>query len=128
MKNEQKLQARELYFTATLNKSEIAEQVGVNRRTIMLWAREGNWQKQRDLDRQLPALLEERSYELVDSFTSGLLNGKPTDLNTKDAETVYFLASGIHKLQGKPDEAKRREIFSSLIKKVGTKRRNRTAA
>ncbi len=118
MENTQKQKAMELYFAATLNNREIAEQVGVNRRTIMLWARQGNWQQQRELDRQLPALLIDRSYHLVNNLTSTLLTRAADDIDVRHAKTLHYLATGISRLKGKPDLTMRNTMFSTFIKQA----------
>lgn len=76
MKHHQQQQAYNLYLSAEHTNIQIAEMVGVNRRTIMLWARRGCWHRQRELRQQLPEMLLKRSYQLADSFTSGLLHGQ----------------------------------------------------
>ena len=47
MKQEQQQQARKLYFQTNLNKTEIAEQLNVSRRTVYNWSVEGDWDKLR---------------------------------------------------------------------------------
>lgn len=108
----------ELYFAATHTNSEIAELVGVNRRTIMLWARQGNWQQQRELDRQLPALLIHRSYHLVNNLTSALLTRAADDIDVRHAKTLHYLATGISRLKGKPDLTMRNVVYSTFIRQA----------
>lgn len=98
MKHRQKEQAFTLYISGELTNIQIAEILGVNRRTIMLWARQGGWQRQRELRQQLPEMLLKRSFQLADTFTSRLLNGKMGEIGLKHAKTIHYLANGINVL------------------------------
>ncbi len=117
MKNHQKQQAFNLYLSSEYTNVQIAEMVGVNRRTIMLWARQGGWQRQRELHLKLPGLLLERSYRLADEFTSGLLHGKSGPIGLNHAKTIHYLANGISILNVK-EGVFRTGVFRSFTRRL----------
>ena len=102
MKNEQKERAKALFFDTNLTKTEIAEKLNVDRRTIRIWSQEGNWEHLRKSARHLPSMVAEKCYYLIDQYLNSLMiNG---DVNTyctlqlKHAQTIHLLATTIKKL------------------------------
>ena len=116
MKNDQKQQAKNLFFDTNLSKMEIADQVGVNRRTIMLWCQQGNWDKLKLSGRHLPALVAEKCYYLIDHIASTLLTEGPgAKVTHKDADAINKLASGIKKLRNRCAVNESMEMFNFFL-------------
>jgi DNA-binding XRE family transcriptional regulator len=117
MKNEEQQQAKSLYFDTNLTKSEIAERLGVNRRTIMLWSHQGNWEQLKQSARHLPSMVAEKCYYLIDHLATERLTmgvGKGS-VSYKDAETINKLASSIKKLKNRSTSNETMEMFNFFL-------------
>lgn len=55
-------QAHDLYFQTDMSQSQIAELLNVNRKTLYLWMKEGNWQQVKRSARHTPSILAEQYY------------------------------------------------------------------
>ena len=123
MKHKQQEKAKELYFQTNMSKSEIAATVGVNRRTILLWSKQDNWDKLRQSARHLPAIGAEKCYYLLDHFTTALLRDPSLPaLSFKDAQTIHMLATSIKKLKNRSTVNESMEMFSFFYE--GLKKKN----
>ena len=123
MKHKQQEQAKELYFQTNMTKTEIAATVGVNRRTILLWSKQDNWDKLRQSARHLPAIVAEKCYYLLDHFTTGLLRDHSLPaLSFKDAQTIHMLATSIKKLKNRSTVNESMEMFNFFYE--GLKKKN----
>jgi len=123
MKHKEQEQAKELYFQTNMSKTEIAASVGVNRRTILLWSKQDNWDKLRQSSRHLPAIVAEKCYYLLDHFTTGLLRDPSLPaLTFKDAQTIHMLATSIKKLKNRSTVNESMEMFSFFYE--GLKKKN----
>lgn len=101
MKTTERTEAQRLFFQTNYTKTQIAEMLGVSRRTLSLWSHHGNWDKLRKSSRTLPAIVAEKCYHLVDEYTSGLLADKyvAQNINFRHAQTIHLLATSIKKLK-----------------------------
>lgn len=117
MKAQEREQAQYLYFQTDYTKGQIAEMLKVNRHTISMWAHQGNWDKLRKSARTLPALVAEKCYHLVDSYTSGILGDAYTaqNINIKHAQTIHLLASSIKKLKNRSTVNETMEMFNFFL-------------
>ncbi len=116
MKAELQQQAKNLYFDTNLTKSEIADKIGVNRRTIMLWCRQGNWDRLKMSARHLPAMVAEKCYYLIDHLATELLtDGTKRSITNKDADAINKLASGIKKLKNRNSVNECMEMFNFFL-------------
>lgn len=61
-KPDQLRQAHDLYFQTDMSQSQIAELLNVNRKTLYLWMKEGNWQQVKRSARHTPSILAEQYY------------------------------------------------------------------
>jgi DNA-binding XRE family transcriptional regulator len=119
MKNELKQQAKDLYFQSGLTKTEIAERLGINRRTIMLWCQEGNWTRLRRSARHLPSLVAERCYYLLNDYTGKFLDGyNVSNFNEKHADAINKLATAIKKLKNRSTSNESMELLNYFIGSV----------
>jgi DNA-binding XRE family transcriptional regulator len=123
MKTQEQDKAKELYFQTSMSKTEIAAKLGVNRRTILLWSKQGNWEKLRRSARHLPAIVAEKCYYLVDSYASQLLQDPSLSrVDFKDAQTIHLLASSIKKLKNRCTVNESMELFNFFYE--GLKRKD----
>lgn len=73
MNDLQQAQAKRLYFQSDLSKTEIAEMLGVPRRTLHYWIREKNWDRIKRSAAHMPSLIAENVYHIMSRFTQQLL-------------------------------------------------------
>ena len=95
MKAQQQQQARELFLQSTLSRTQIADQLGVSRRTIYQWSVEGDWEKLRASARNMPCILAEKCYYLIGQYTDHLLQKERTEPVTKDEVNILSKLTGI---------------------------------
>ena len=124
MKTEQQEQAQDLYFNTSLSKTEIAARVGVNRRTVLLWCQQGNWDKLRASARHMPAIIAEKCYYLLNAFADSLLREGIANVNftLKHAQTINLMCTSIKKLKNRSAINESMEMFGFFMD--GLKRRN----
>lgn len=119
MKSQQQDEAKELYFQTDLSKTEIAQKVGVDRKTILFWAHRGNWDKLRLSARNMPAIVAEKCYYLIDQYTNSLLqDGSSTTMSSfqlRHAQTIHLLAASIKKLKNRSTVNESMEMFSFFL-------------
>ncbi len=117
MKHEQREEAQHLYFQTNMTKSEIADQVGVNRRSIMLWCQEGNWEQLRKSARHMPSLVAEKCYHLIDQYATQMLgphNGAAS-FTPRQADAINKLASAVKKLKNRMAVNESMELFNFFL-------------
>ncbi len=116
MKNGQKQQAKNLYFESNLTKTEIAARLGINRRTVMLWCQEGNWERIRNSSRHLPSMVAEKCYILLDQYANKFLDGfSIATFTDKHADAINKLASTIKKLKNRSATNESMEMFNFFL-------------
>jgi len=119
MKNEQQEQAKEFYFQTNMSKTEIAEKVGVARKTVLFWSQQGNWDKLRMSARNMPSLVAEKCYYIIDQYMNSLLTeGNATSysrLQLKHAQTIHLLATAIKKLKNRSTVNESMEMFNFFL-------------
>jgi hypothetical protein len=123
MKNEQKQQAKHLYFQTDMSKTEIAGRLGLNRRTIMLWCQEGNWDRLKQSSRHLPSMVAEKCYYLLDQLASYHLSEAAvmSTFSSKDADAINKLASSIKKLKNRNAVNESMEMFNYFLDGINRK-------
>ena len=124
MKTEQQEQAQDLYFNTSMSKTEIAARVGVNRRTVLLWCQQNNWDKLRASARHMPSIVAEKCYYLLNAFADGLLREGIANVNLtlKHAQTINLMCTSIKKLKNRSAVNESMEMFGFFMD--GLKRRN----
>jgi hypothetical protein len=117
MKNTERAEAQELYFQSNMSKTDISNRLNVSRRTVTLWAHQGNWDTLRRSARIMPALVAEKCYHLIDQYTSALLTDQVTSgaINIKHAQTIHLLASSIKKLKNRSTVNESMEMFNFFL-------------
>ncbi|MES2703233.1 MAG: hypothetical protein V4649_11365 [Bacteroidota bacterium] len=120
MKNQQRQQARDLYFQAALTKTAIAEQLGVSRRTIHQWSVDGNWEKLSQSARNMPSILAEKCYYLIGHLADHLLQKDSCyeTVTSKDVNMLYKLAATVSKLKQGSTVSENMETFTYFLERM----------
>src|ERR1700733_990212 len=123
MKQKEFEQAREMYFQTNMSKTEIATKLGVNRRTVLLWCKQDNWERLRQASNTMPSIIAEKIYYLLDNFLTQCLRDPDWTFATyKDSQTIYLLTSSIKKLKNRKSAINETmETFGALLE--GLKKR-----
>jgi DNA-binding XRE family transcriptional regulator len=99
MKTEQQKQAEELFFQTDLTKTEIAEAVGVSRRTIHYWVRENHWNEIRLASGAMPTYLAGNCYLILARLQESILARTDSPITLQEVNAIYKLSGTIAKLQ-----------------------------
>jgi hypothetical protein len=123
MKNDQQQQAKHLYFQTDLNKTEIAEMLGVNRRTVMLWVQQGNWDRLKLSSQHLPSMVVEKCYYMLNHYLDNLLSANATisTFGPKEASAINQLATAIKKVRNRSAVNESMEMMSFFLDDVRRK-------
>ena len=123
MKNEQQQQARHLYFQTDLSKTQIAELLDVDRRTIYQWSVEGNWDRLKMAASNIPSLLVEKCYYLIGHFTDYLLSRPEANgaVSRSEVESIYKLTLSIGKLKKGSTLNENMEAFTWFLESMKRK-------
>jgi predicted DNA-binding protein YlxM (UPF0122 family) len=117
MLHEKKQQAKELFFQTDLSKTQIANLLGISRRSLHYWVKDEHWDRLRESATQLPALLAEKCYHifghLTDQYLSELRATKP--ITHKEADTLHKLVITIGKLKNRSTLNENIETFSYFL-------------
>ena len=117
MLHEKKQQAKELFFQTDLSKTQIANLLGISRRSLHYWVKDEHWGRLRESATQLPALLAEKCYHifghLTDQYLSELRATKP--ISHKEADTLHKLVITIGKLKNRSTLNENIETFSYFL-------------
>jgi hypothetical protein len=101
MKTQQQTQARRLFIQSDFSKSEIAENLSVDRRTIYQWSVDGDWEKLKTSAKCMPSILAGKCYDLIGHFTDHLLSKDAfhQSVTKSDVDIIYKLAKTINILK-----------------------------
>jgi predicted DNA-binding protein YlxM (UPF0122 family) len=101
MKSEQQQQVRRLFIQSDLNKTEIADTLTVDRRTIYQWSIDGDWEKLKTSAKCMPSMLAEKCYYLLGNLTDSLLSKdiQHQAVQKSDVDMIYKLAKTINILK-----------------------------
>lgn len=103
MENEKKLQAKELFFQTMLNKSQIADTVGVPRRTLHYWIKRDNWDRLKTSAEHMPSIMVENVYHILGNYMRNILSNDNFDepFTRDQAEVMHLLTNTIRKLKNR---------------------------
>jgi len=117
MKTRKKEMAMDMFISGGLTKTQIANMLNVDRRTIYLWAHEGKWGHMKLTAAHMPSLIAEHCYFLISGLTTGLLDNGTT-VTGKDAEIIYKLVASINKLKGRSTVNENMELLTYFLEHV----------
>jgi DNA-binding XRE family transcriptional regulator len=122
MKNTQQ-QAKEMYFQSGLSKTEIAEKLGISRRTIYQWSADGNWEKLRQSARNMPIILAKKVYYLIGHLTDQMLQKDPSEpmVTKEDVNMLSKLTNILCKLRKGSTVSENMETFTHLLERMNGK-------
>jgi len=100
MKAEQQQQAESLYFQTNLSKTEIAQIIGVSRRTMHYWVQQNNWDRIRESVRVMPTALASNCYLILARLQDNILSPDRADkpITLQEVNTMHRLTLTISKL------------------------------
>ncbi len=117
MNVEQQTKARKLFLQTDLTKTEIANALGIPRRTLHHWIKEHNWEFQKQCASQMPVAIAENCYHILANYTEQLLSPERKDvlLSHKEAETIHKLTVTISKLKNRATLSENMELFNNFL-------------
>jgi transposase-like protein len=123
MLNEQKQQARNLYFQTELTKTQIASMLNVSRRSISYWVKEGEWDRLRHSAAHMPALLAENCYHIFGHLTETYLSERrmTNPVTLREVETLHKLTLTIKNLKNRATLNENMESFGYFLNAVKQK-------
>jgi len=100
MKAEQQKQAESLFFQTNLSKTEIAQIIGVSRRTLHYWVQQNNWDRIRESARVMPTALAGNCYLILARLQDSILSPERADkpITLQEVNTMHRLTLTIGKL------------------------------
>ena len=105
--------ARDLYFQTDLTKSEIAQQLGVSRRTIQYWVAQYDWARQKKNAEHMPTFLAENCYHIISNLQNNILSEdrvcQPVTL--PEVNMLYRLTLTVNKLKTRATLNENMEAF-----------------
>ena len=123
MKLEQQQQAENLYFQTDLNKTQIAETLGISRRTLHNWVRENNWEYLKRSGNAMPSLIAANCYQAMAQLSEHILSperaGKP--ITREEVDSLYKLTLTINKLKARSILTESMETFTGFLESMRNK-------
>jgi hypothetical protein len=120
MNTELQEKAKKLYFQTDLSKTDIANALGMPRRTLHHWIKEKNWEYQKQCAGHIPVLIAENCYHILANYTEQLLSPERKDvmISYKEVNTIHKLTVTIGKLKNRATLNENMEVFSNFIDAV----------
>ncbi len=115
MKLEQQQQAQHLYFQTDLSKTQIAEAVGVTRRSLHNWIREHNWEYLKRSGAAMPSLIVANCYQAMAQLSESILSRSVEPITRTEVEAMYKLALIVNKLKVRTAFNERMETFTGFM-------------
>jgi DNA-binding XRE family transcriptional regulator len=113
MIEDKKSHARGLYFQTQLSQQEIADRVGVNRKTLYLWINEEKWQEARLAAAQSPTILLHQYYQQLININEFIATRTDCPFPTpKEADVIRKISSVIKQLSTKVNLGTMVEVFN----------------
>lgn len=120
MKHEQQQQAQYLFFQTDLSKTEIADQIGISRRSLQYWVKQNNWDRIRQNARHMPSLITEKCYHILSNYADSLLSVERKDNppTSKEIDSMYKLTLTLNKLKGRASLNESMESIGWLMESI----------
>ncbi len=112
-------QAKALFFQTDLSRTQIADALGVPRRTLHHWIRQNNWDRQKDNSGIMPSYLAENCYHVINRFTQQLLAAET--ITYQDANALHKFTLTANKLKNRSTLNEQMEVFGRFMDVVGSK-------
>ena len=112
MIEDKKSHARGLYFQTQLTQQEIADRVGINRKTLYLWINEEKWQEARLAAAQSPTILLHQYYQQLININEFIAARADSPFPTpKEADVIRKISTVIKQLSTKVNLGTMVEVF-----------------
>lgn len=123
MKQEQQQQAQRLYFQTDLSKTQIADSLGISRRTLHYWIKENSWERLRHSAAIMPSFIAEDCYQVMSQFTRHLLSPERADkpVTPQEATTLHKISQTISKLKDRTTLNESMDLFAHFMEDVNRK-------
>ncbi len=115
MKTEQQKQAENLFFQTNLTKTEIADAVGVSRRTVHYWVQQNHWDAIRQASRSMPTFLAGNCYLILAQLQNSILSRTDAPITMQEVNAIYKLTNTISKLNGKGSFSQNLEALTHFM-------------
>jgi len=99
--NPKQSQAKSLYFISDLTQQQIADVVGVNRKTLYTWIKDGNWTRTRNTDNLTPMRVIQQYYTMLENYNIRIFNRRDKYPDEEDVKIIRSVASTIKTLTPK---------------------------
>jgi len=120
---DQQQQAQRLYFQSDLSKTQIADAVGISRRTLHYWIHDNHWERIRQCSAIMPSLIAENCYHLMNRYTVQLLADDRADkpVTREEVNNLHKLAVTIGKVKNRSTLNESMEMFAYFMDSVNDK-------
>lgn len=114
MKQEQQHQAERLFFQTDLSKTQIAQTLGISRRTLHHWIRDNNWERLKACAAYVPSFISENCYHIMGQLTEHILSPERADkpVTREEVDNLHKLAITIGKLKNRSTLNESMEMFA----------------
>ena len=112
-----------MFFQSDMTKTEIAEKLGVSRRTIYQWSVDGNWEKLRQSARNMPVMLAEKVYYLIGHLTDQMLQKDALSpiVTKEEVNMLAKLTNIVGKLRKGSTVSENMETFNYFLERINSK-------
>ncbi len=123
MKNDEKLMAEQLFYQSDLTKTQIADCIGINRRTLTTWINDNQWDRTRTSARHMPSLLAENVYMVIAHLTNSILSEDRINRPITDTESkiLHRLILDVSKLKNRATLNENLEMMRYFMEFVQSK-------
>ncbi len=101
MKQNEKQMAEQLFCQTDISKSQIADCIGINRKTLTTWASDNQWDRIRTSARQMPNLIADNVYIAMANLTNSIVSEDRINKPITDSESkiLHRLVLDVSKLK-----------------------------
>jgi transposase-like protein len=120
MNTELQNKARNLYFQTDLSKTDIANALGIPRRTLHYWVREQNWDYQKQCAAHMPVVIAENCYHILANYTSLLMAPERKDvmITTDEVTIISKLTAAIGRLKARASLNEQMQVLAGFVDSV----------
>jgi hypothetical protein len=120
MKLEQQQQAQRLYFQTDLSKTQIADALGISRRSLHYWIRDNNWERLKKNVQHIPVTLAENCYYIMGHLTNSILSEGRADnpVTPQEVNMLYKLTLTINRLKARSTTNESMETLARLTDNI----------
>jgi hypothetical protein len=112
-----KQKAEELFLTTEKSQKEIAEQLGIDPKTLYRWIKQGHWRELKSATRRMPSVLVENIYEQLDDINYSISQRERGSRHPGKDEslTINRLINCIEKVKKQTSQGQNIEFMMNFI-------------